>query len=75
MFCGGHGDLGVGEDLVAVGVENYVIDTGAGTHEAVPVQDGVEKGVVDGHGRVAVANVNGVPAIVVEFLKCALVKV
>lgn len=61
--------------MVAVSVENYVIDTGARDHEAVPVRDGVEIGVVDSHGRVAVAIANGAPAIVVEFLKCALVKV
>lgn len=58
----------MGEDLVDVGVEDDVVDAGAGAHEAVPVGLDVEEGVVDHDGCVAVEVADVAPAVVVEFL-------
>lgn len=56
-------------------VEHYVVDARAGSHEAVPVGDGVEECVVDYDCGVAVGVADVAPAVVVEFLQSALVEV
>jgi len=54
-------------------VENYVIGTGAGAYEAVPVRDRIKECIVDCNGCVSVAVVDGALAVIVELLESTLV--
>ena len=59
MVGGGHGDLGGGEDLVLMGVEEDVLVSGRGAEFAVPVGLDVFEGVVDGGAEVGRGGLDG----------------
>ena len=61
-------DLALVEDLILMGVEHDVVDPGLLVHETVPKIHDILEGVVNHHGRVAIAVADGAPSIVVEFL-------
>jgi hypothetical protein len=69
VVAGLHGNFSIGEDLVDVGVEDNVVDSTLGIHEAVPVRLDVFECVVDDNSCGAILGADISPAIVVEFLQ------
>lgn len=66
VLGGGLGDFVLGEDLVLMGVEDYVLVTGCGCHETVPVGREVLEGILDGGREVVAGSCHRGVAIQVE---------
>lgn len=67
MLTGFHCYFGLGEYLINMRVEDYVVDAATVAHEAIPGLR-IEESVVDYYGRVARGGSDVSPAIVIKFL-------